>query len=148
MVPLPGKSFQRNCVPFWEKLVNMSHVTRKPVFRVCDQVRNKPTCSATVTSYRLEISDIKTRGIILSRQRTTKMLRGFVRIWQKQVLSWGGSYFNCIYSSYLSLKLISELWTWFLKNQVENGKEESWKLNSCKIDNLDHILWMLYHGKF
>ena len=28
----------------------MSHVTRKPVFRVCDQVRLKPPCLADETS--------------------------------------------------------------------------------------------------
>ena len=39
-----------------------------------DQVRLKPTCAAIEASYRLEISDIETRDIILSRQRTTKML--------------------------------------------------------------------------
>ena len=52
----------------------MSHVTRKPFFGVCDQVRLKPACSATETSKSLEILGIETRGIILSRQRTTKTL--------------------------------------------------------------------------
>ena len=47
---------------------------RKPVFGVSDQVRLKLACSATETSYRLEILDIETRDIILSRQRTTKVL--------------------------------------------------------------------------
>ena len=53
---------------------NMSLVTRKPVFGVCDQVRLKPVCSASETSYGLEISAIASRRIILSRQRTTKAL--------------------------------------------------------------------------
>ena len=52
----------------------MSLVTRKPVFGVSDIVRHKPACAATIASKRLESSDIKTRGIILSRQRTTKVL--------------------------------------------------------------------------
>ena len=52
----------------------MSLVTRKSVFRVCYQVRLKPACSAAGTSYKLEILDIETRDIILSRQRTTKVL--------------------------------------------------------------------------
>ena len=52
----------------------MSPVTRKPVFGVCDQVRLEPACSATETSLRLEISDIETKDIILSRQWTTKSL--------------------------------------------------------------------------
>ena len=55
-------------------LKQVSLVTRKPVFGVFDQVRLKPACSATETSYRLDISDLETRGIILPRQRTTKAL--------------------------------------------------------------------------
>ena len=54
--------------------VLMSLVTRKPVFGVCDQGTLKPACAVTEASYRLEISDIKSRGIILSRQRTTKVM--------------------------------------------------------------------------
>ena len=53
---------------------NMSNVTRKPVFAVCNLLRLKPACSADETSYGLEISAIASRGIILSRQWTTKAL--------------------------------------------------------------------------
>ena len=53
---------------------DMSLVIRKPVFGVCDQVRHKPSCAATEARWRLEISDIETRSIILSRQWTTKVL--------------------------------------------------------------------------
>ena len=82
----------------------MSLVTRKPVFRVCDQVRRKPACSVSEASQSLEISDIETRGSMLSRQWTTKalirlrsLISAFVvRIWQKQVFSWWGSnYIAC-----------------------------------------------------
>ena len=52
----------------------MSHITRKPVFRVCDQVWLKPDCSADETSWGLEISAKASRGTILSTQRTTKVL--------------------------------------------------------------------------
>ena len=45
---------------------------RKPVFGVCNQARLKPACAATEPRQRREISDIETRGIILSRQQTTK----------------------------------------------------------------------------
>ena len=68
----------------------MSLVTRKPVFRVCDQGRLKPTCAATEARQRLVISDIETRSIILSRQRTTKALIRLricafvVRIWHNR----------------------------------------------------------------
>ena len=55
----------------WHK---MSLVTRKPVSGVCDQGRLKPACAATEARQRLEISDIETRDIILSRQRTTQVL--------------------------------------------------------------------------
>ena len=51
-----------------------SLVTRKPVFGVCDQVRHKPGCAATEAGWRLEILDIETLGIVLSRQQTTKAL--------------------------------------------------------------------------
>ena len=46
----------------------MSHLTRKPVFGVCNQGNLKPACSASGARWRLEILDIETRGIILSRQ--------------------------------------------------------------------------------
>ena len=46
----------------------------KPVFGVFDLVTHKPACAVTEASYKLEISDIETRDIILSRQRTTKAL--------------------------------------------------------------------------
>ena len=52
----------------------MSLVTRKPVFWVFEQVRLKPACAGIEASYRFEISDIETRDIVLSRQRTTKVL--------------------------------------------------------------------------
>ena len=55
----------------WNQL---SLVTRKPVFGVCDQVKHKPACAAAEASYSLEISDIET---ILSRQRTIKALIRF-----------------------------------------------------------------------
>ena len=42
--------------------------------RYSDQVRLKPACSATETSYYLGILDSASIGIILSRQRTTKAL--------------------------------------------------------------------------
>ena len=52
----------------------MSLVTKKPVFGVCDQLRFKPACSATETSQGLEILDIASIDIVLSKQQTTKAL--------------------------------------------------------------------------
>ena len=48
---------------------NVTLVMGRPVFGVYDHDRLKPTCSATATSYRLEISDLEIRINILSRQR-------------------------------------------------------------------------------
>ena len=79
-------------LPTHAHVSNLSHVTRNPVFGVCDQVRLKPAYSATETSQSLESLDIETRGIILSKQRTTKVLIRLrstfvVRIGLKQVFS-------------------------------------------------------------
>ena len=52
---------------------------RKPVIRVSDQVRHKPSYLATKDSWTPEILDIKTKTIILSKVRKTKVsisLRG------------------------------------------------------------------------
>ena len=62
----------------------------KTVFGVFDQVRLKPACSAKETSR--EIVSIETRDIILSQQRTKKVLIKLicafvVRISQKRVFS-------------------------------------------------------------
>ena len=48
----------------------LSHAMRKCVFGISDQVRFKPASSATQTSYIIEILDLVTVGILLSRQRT------------------------------------------------------------------------------
>ena len=45
---------------------NMSHLVRKPVFRISDQVRHKPVCTATEDGLRLEISDLGSRRNVLS----------------------------------------------------------------------------------
>ena len=44
----------------------MSLVVRKPVFMVSDQVAHKPGCTVTEDGWRLEISDLGCRGIVLS----------------------------------------------------------------------------------
>ena len=45
---------------------HMSLVVRKPVFGVSDQVQHKPGCTTTEDSESLEISDLGSRGIVLS----------------------------------------------------------------------------------
>ena len=44
----------------------MSRVIRKPVFGVSDQVRHKLGSTATEDGEMLEISDLQSRGIVLS----------------------------------------------------------------------------------
>ena len=44
----------------------MSLVVRKPVFGVSNQVPHKSGCTATGDDKRLEISDLESRGIVLS----------------------------------------------------------------------------------
>ena len=43
----------------------MSLVVRKPVFGVSDQVGHKPGCTTTEDGWKLEISDLGRRGIVL-----------------------------------------------------------------------------------
>ena len=50
-------------------LLDLSLVTWKPVFGVCDQVRLKPAYSTTETSKSLEISAIANRSIKLLKAR-------------------------------------------------------------------------------
>ena len=45
---------------------DLSRNVRKPVFGVSDQVVHKPCCTATEDGWRLEISDLGSRGIVLS----------------------------------------------------------------------------------
>ena len=79
-----------SCDNMWNSSMNceiriyMSLVTWKPVFGVCDQVQLKPACSATETSWSLEIAHKETRDIVLSKQRTAKVLirlRGVLNYW-------------------------------------------------------------------
>ena len=47
-------------------LTYLSLVVRKPVFRVSDDVGHKPGCTVTEHGSGLEISDLRSRGIVLS----------------------------------------------------------------------------------
>ena len=50
---------------------------RKPVFGVSDQVRHKPGCAATEDGYRLGISGLKSREIVLYMYGKKKALISF-----------------------------------------------------------------------
>ena len=118
-IGLSFRSLILNCIFSYDFLASKgsywSHVSRKPIFGIYDQVRLKPACSADETSFCLEISAVASRGIIVSRQRTTKALISLcgcagwsaqadqradtqdgVRLccsqMQKQVFSWRGSF--------------------------------------------------------
>ena len=51
--------------------IKISHITGKPVCGICDHVKLKPVCSATETSWSLEILDLASIGIMMSVQQTT-----------------------------------------------------------------------------
>ena len=75
----------------------MSQITKIPVIGVCDQLRLKPVCSATKTSYSFEILDLASLRIILSRQRTRKALirqRGCAGISAHLVFAYGINRFS------------------------------------------------------
>ena len=52
----------------------MGLIATKPVFGVSDKVRFKPACSATETSYKIEVSLVASLDILLSNKRITKAL--------------------------------------------------------------------------
>ena len=54
--------------------IYLNLVTRKPVFGDLDQLRLKSACTATETSWSLEILDLESIGVVLSRKRKTKVL--------------------------------------------------------------------------
>ena len=53
-------------IRFSDQAGQLSLVVRKPVFGVSDQVPHKPGCKAIEDGERLEISDLGSRGIVLS----------------------------------------------------------------------------------
>ena len=53
---------------------HMGLVATKPVFRVSNKVRFKPACSATETSYKIEISLVASYDMVHSKKRITKAL--------------------------------------------------------------------------
>ena len=58
---------------------------RKLVFGVSNQVRHKPGCTATKDGQRLEISDLESRGIVLSVQKTKALISLAVAVTSKLI---------------------------------------------------------------
>ena len=83
----------------------MSCVIRKSVFKVSNQVRHKPGCSATEDGQWLEISDLENRGIhcsticvtktkmLISCAVTAQLICAFVFTYAKIRLSYDGACF-------------------------------------------------------
>ena len=46
--------------------MKQEHVLRKPVIGVSDQIRHKPGCTTAEDGWRIEIPDLRSRGIVLS----------------------------------------------------------------------------------
>ena len=76
-----------------------SHITRKPVLGVCDQLRHKLVCSASEASYSLKILDQSSTDTILSKQQKTKALirpRLCCSHKAQQGFSWNLQYIQCL----------------------------------------------------
>ena len=58
--------YRRGDASFAHYLLYLGLVVEKPVFGVSDLVRHKPGCTATEDGKRLEISDLGSRGIVVS----------------------------------------------------------------------------------
>ena len=121
------------------------YVTAKAVFRVCDQVRLKPACSATETSYSLEILDLASIYIILSKQRTTKALIRLhvcafvVRIWHKT-----GFLMMRLNSTYILLRSkVDMIYVWL----VLEDREHSYCLSENRKRNNLNETWILLKMK-
>ena len=66
----------------------MSRVARKLVFGVSDQVQHKPGCAASEDRWRLDISDLESRGIALTtKQKTNALICLFVFAYAKSRFS-------------------------------------------------------------
>ena len=104
------------CIPDRKQL---SLVMRKPVFGVFEQARFKPVCSAKKASYRLEISDIETRDIMLFKQQITKLLislRGCTGWSAPLLFAYGKNRFSHDVAQFMNEKSARCLWmdeTWF-----------------------------------
>ena len=59
----------------------MSPVVKETLFGISDQVQHKPRCTATEVGLRLEISDLGSRGIVLS----VKLICAFVCTYAKKL---------------------------------------------------------------
>ena len=46
--------------------MKQEHVLRKPVIGVSDRIRHKPGCTTAEDGWRIEIPDLRSRGIVLS----------------------------------------------------------------------------------
>ena len=98
--------------------VQLSHVTRKPVFWICDVVRLKPACSATRTGQCLEILNIASIDIIRPKQRTIKALirlRGCAGWSAPLLFAYGKTGFLMMWLNYLDVDLPFPIASWTLE---------------------------------
>ena len=51
---------------FTHGMVDMTHVARKPLFGISDQVQHKLDCTAAEDGFRLKLLDLESRGFVLS----------------------------------------------------------------------------------
>ena len=136
---------------------HMSFVARKPVFGICDKVRLKPACSATETwswnsgynkygYYTIQAANNK------GADQTARMRRLIctfvVRIWQKQVFSWRGSYLVKTYckkfENFRHLKYgcnYPKIWTIWFYHRIIHPKDADRMTNSVEPDQNAPSVW-------
>ena len=104
----------------------MSHVVRKPVLWVCNQVSVKLACSATEASYCLKSCNLARTGILLSMQWITKVL---VRL--HRFAGW-----------YAPLSFAYDktgfLMMWLNSMSLRMTKPTKWHLRAAKTDQTGH----------
>ena len=92
----------------------MSRSVRKLVFGVSNQIRHKPGCTATEDGLRLEISELESRGIVLSKWRKQRRWSASLLPW-----SWSASLFSHMQKlGFLSSRLIYSTILLFPKSET------------------------------
>ena len=95
---------------------------RKPIFRLCDQVRLQPACSATETwnfcysKYRYyTIQEVNSKGADLTVRMRRLICAFVVCIWQ--VFSWCGSILTGLeWFSHWTFRKFHHIWAWAWQN--------------------------------
>ena len=113
----------------------MSHITRKPVFRVSDQVRHKSSCTATDYGKTLGISDLGGLYYLWSENKSTDQLHGkicaFLPVHKTGLCCWLSHK-----TDFLMMRLISLLNFFFhlLGRKYKSQRFKDWLFGGLNLD--------------